>query len=179
MRIARFGLCLVAFVVAGSIAIVVARPVLLKHSAITRAESDFRKLVSEGGTEVYISYPELLDRIVADNDFSQTITKVHLVGPNGINSNFTSLKFLSQLTEVEVTYGHGVDRMISTLNSITELTTAKFYYCGQPDLILRKINNSKLTSIAIHSFQPPNDGDRLVESIRERLPRCTVTLTND
>jgi hypothetical protein len=179
MKILRPTLFLVAFVVVGAIAVVVTPPFLLKYSAISRAEKDFRKIVSDGATEVFVGYPELVDRIVKDEDLSRSITKVHLVGPNGANSNFDSLRFLPHLTEVEVTYGHGVDKIVPTLNSIVGLTTARFYYCGQLELVLNHIDNQKLSRIVIHMYQPSNDADRLTKAMLERLPNCSVEITND
>jgi hypothetical protein len=179
MKIARFALCVFALLVAGAIAIMVARPYLLKYSAMSRAEIEFRKLVSERNSEVYIGYPELIDRIVADNEISEMITKVHLMSPNGGNSNFESLKLLPRLKEVELYYGHEVDRIIPTLNSIAGLKTVGFHYCGQPDIILHEIDNSSFTRVSIHSFQPSIDADRLVQTMTIRLPHCTFELTHD
>ncbi len=179
MRIVRVAICFIAFFAFVVIGLVIARPYLLKMSARSHAEKDYRKLVDEDKTEIYTHYPELIERVVADIRFAATITKVHLSGPNGANMDFESLRSLPNLSIVEITYGHQIDTIISVLNSISGLREVKFYCCGNPETILAAINNTHLTGLRIHSFQPSKNADQLLLQARERLPKCTIALTKD
>ncbi len=179
MRSIRLAICFIALIALGAIALVIAHPYLLKMSARPQAEYDYNKLVSEAKTEIYVGSPELIERIVMDKRFSETVTKVHLVGPNGKSMDFASLQGLPNVVMVEIDYCHGVETIISTLNTMTGLKEVKFFYCGPSEIILQEIDNASLTVLAIHSHQPWPDADQLVGKTRERLPNCTIRLTND
>lgn len=179
MKIVRLVVCFIALIAFGVLALVIAHPYLLKMSARSHAEYDYNRLVSEAKTEVYVGYPELIERIVMDKRFAATITTVHLSGPNGKSMDFSSLRELRNLATVEISYCHGVDTIIATLNNMTGLKVANFYYCGAPEIILEEINNASLTVLSIHSFQPSPDANEQVSKTKKRLPNCTIRLTND
>ena len=179
VKIARIAICFIALIALGVIALVIARPYLVKMAAISHAERDYLRLVSEGKTEVYVAYPELAEQIVKDKQFASKVTTVHLLGPRGESMDFASLRALPNLATVTVDYCHAIESIIATLNTLPALKEAKFYYCGSPDLILEAIDNASLTSLAIHSYQPSSDADPLVRETMVRLPNCTIKLTND
>jgi len=91
MRIIRVVICFIALIALGVIALVIAHPYLLKMSARSQAENDYNRLVSEAKTEIFVSYPELIERIVMDKRFAATITTVHLVRPDGNSKDSGSL----------------------------------------------------------------------------------------
>lgn len=179
MRIIRVVICLIALIAFGVIALVIAHPYLLKMSARSQAEYDYNRLVSQAKTEIYVGSPELIERIVMDQRFAATITTVHLVGPDGKSKDFGSLRGLPNIATVDIDYCHGVETIIATLNTMTGLKEVKFYYCGPPETILEEIDNASLTEISIHSYQPWPEGEQLVGKTRERLPNCTIRLSND
>ena len=179
MKIARIAICFIALIALGVIALVIARPYLLKMAARSHAEEVYQRLVSESKTEIVVSYPELIERIVMDKPFAATITTVHLSGPNGATMDFASLRGLPNLATVEVTYGYRVESLLPTLNKQEKLREVKFYCCGPPELILQSIDNVGLTLLTIHTYQPLTDSDQLVRESMDRLPNCTIKLTND
>ena len=179
MQVARIAICFLALITLGGIALVVSRPYLLKMSARSYAERDYQRLVSEAKTEIYVCTPELIERIVVDKSFAETITTVHLSGPNGATMNFASLRDLPNLATLEVTYGYRIQTLVPTLNTMAALREARFYYCGEPEMILESIDNTSLTRLTIHSFQPSTNVDQLVRKTKDRLPNCTINLTSD
>ena len=99
--------------------------------------------------------------------------------PSGVRLDFSSLSGLPNITTVDIDYCHRIETIIATLNTMTGLKEVKFYYCFPHETILQEIDNASLIEIAIHSHQPWPDADQLVGKTRERLPKCTITLTND
>ena len=179
MKIVQIAIFCIAFISFGVLALVIAHPYLLKMTARSQAEKDYLRLVSEAKTEIYVGSPELIDRIVMDKRFAESITTVHLSGPNGKSMNFASLRGLPNIATVEIDYCHGVETIIATLNKMTGLKEVNFHYCGAPEKILQEIDNASLTNLSIHSFQPTTEADQLVGKTRERLPNCTIKLTED
>jgi len=179
MKIVRIAIFCIAFIAFGVLALVIAHPYLLKMAARSQAEKDYLRLVSEAKTEIYVGSPELIERIVIDKRFAGTITTVHLSGPNGKSMDFESLRGLRNLASVEINYCHGVETIITTLNKMTGLKEVNFHYCGAPEMILEEIDNASLTVLSIHSFQPSPDANEQVSKTRERLPNCSIRLTND
>ncbi|MCE3019137.1 MAG: hypothetical protein ACK56W_13685 [Pirellula sp.] len=179
MQIARIAICFFALIALGGIALVISHPYLPKMTARSYAERDYQRLVSEGKTEVYVASPELIERIVKDKPFAAKITTVHLSGPNGGTMDFASLRDLPNLSTLEVTYGHQIETLLPTINTMGALRDVRFYYCGVPEIILQSTDNVSLTSLAIHSYQPLTDADQLVRETMDRLPNCTIKLTND
>jgi len=106
-------------------------------SARSQAENDYNRLVSEAKTEIFVSYPELIERIVMDKRFAATITTVHLVRPDGNSKDFAALRKLPNLATVEVDYGYLMETIVPTLNAMTGLKEVKFHYCGPPETILK------------------------------------------
>jgi len=94
MKIVRLVVCFIALIAFGALALVIARPYLLKMAARSQAEKDNLRLVSEAKTEMYVGSPELIERIAMDKRFAETITTVHLSGPNGKSMDFASLREL-------------------------------------------------------------------------------------
>ena len=179
MKIVQIAIFCIAFIVFGVLALVIAHPYLLKMAAKSQAEKDYLRLVSEAKTEIYVGSPELIERIVMDKGFAESITTVHLSGPNGKSMNFASLRDLRNLAAVEINYCHGVETIIWTLNKMTGLKEVNFHYCRAPEMILEEINNASLTVLSIPSFQPSPDANEQVSKTKERLSNCTIRLTND
>lgn len=179
MGIARLAICSIAFVAFWVIALVIANPYLVKMAFRSQAERDYLRLVSEGKTEVYVAYPELIERIVKDKQFAETNTTVHLLGPKGESMDFASLRELPNLATVTVDYCHQVETVISTLDTLTALEEVHFFFCFPQEAILPLIDNPSLSEIAIHSHRPFANADQLVDETKVRLPNCTIKLTND
>ena len=179
MGIARLAICFFLLFAFGIAALVIARPYLLKMPAKSQAEREYHRLVSEAKSEISVGSPELIERIVMDIQFAETITTVHLLGPNGKSMDFASLRELPNRTTVTVDYCHEVETIISTLNTLTALKEVTFYYCGPPEMILESLDNANLIEIAIHSYQPWPDAYQFVVKTGDRLPNCTIKLTND
>jgi hypothetical protein len=179
MKIAAIAICTIALIALGVIAVAIARPHLVKTAFRSKAERDYLRLVGEEKTEVYVGYPELVERMVKDKQYAATVTTVHLLGPKGESMDFASLRELPNLATVTVDYCHKIEAIIATLNTLSALKEARFYYCGAPDLILQSVDNASLTSIAIHSYQPSTDTDQIVRETMDRLPNCTIRLTSD
>ena len=179
MKIARIAICIIALIALGVKALVNSRPYLLKMSARSYAEQDYQRLVSEGKTEVYVAYPELIERIVKDKPFAATVTTVHLLGPKGESMDFASLRELPNLATVTVDYCHEVETVISTLNTLTALKEVRFFFCFHEEVILQSLDNPGLSEISIHSNRPVPNADQLVRETMDRLPNCTIKLTND
>ena len=148
-------------------------------AARSQAEKDYLRLVSEANTEIYVGSPELIDRIVKDKRFAESITKVHLVGPDGKSMDFASLRELPNLASVDISYCHGVETVIPTLNKMTSLKEVKFFLCFPNEMILQTIDSTSLIEIAIYSHRPWPNADEQVNITRDRLPNCTIRLTND
>ena len=129
MQIVRLAICFIALFALGGIALVISRPYLLKMAARSHAERDYLRLESEGKTEVYVAYPELVERIVKDKQFAATVTTVHLLGPKGESMDFASLRESPNLATVTVDYCHEVETVISTLNTLTALKDVRFFLC--------------------------------------------------
>ncbi len=179
MQIARIAIYFFALIALGGSALVISLPYLHKMAARSHADRNYQRLVSEEKTEVYVASPELIERIVMDKPFAATITKVHLSGPNGGTMDFASLRGLPNLSTLEVTYGHQIEPLLPIVNTMLALTDMRFYYCGAPEIILQSIDNASLTSLAIHSYQPLTDAEQLIDETKDRLPNCTIKLTND
>ncbi len=179
MKIARIAICFIALIALGVIALVNARPYLLKMSARSYAERDYQRLVSKAKPVIYVGTPELVERIVMDKSFAATITTVHLSGPDGGTMDFASLRGLPNLATLEVTYGHRIETLLPTLNKLEALREVKFYCCGTPEMILQSIDNARLTLLTIHSFQPTTNADQLVNETKDRMPNCSIKLTSD
>lgn len=179
MQIARIAIYSIAFMAFGVIALVIANPYLVKMSFRSQAERDYLRLVSEAKTEVYIAYPELTERMVKDKQFAATVTTVHLLGPKGESMDFASLRELPNLATVTVDYCHEVETVISTLNTLTALKEVRFFFCFREEVILQSLDNPSLSEISIHSHRPVPNADQLVRETMDRLPNCTIKLTND
>ena len=179
MGIVRFAICFIALTAFGAIALMIAHPYLLKMAARSQAEKDYLRLVSEAKTEIYVSSPELIERIVIDKRLAETITKVNLVGPDGKSMDFASLLGLPNIASVDIYYCHGAETVIATLNKMTGLKEVKFFLCFPNEMILQEIDSTSLIQIAIHSHQPLPNADKQVSKTKERLPNCTIRLTND
>jgi hypothetical protein len=179
MKIARLAICSIVFIAFGVIALVIANPYLVKMSFRSQAERDYLRLVSEAKTEVYVAYPELIERMVKDKQFSATVTTVHLLGPKGEIMDFASLRELPNLATVTVDNCHEAETVISTLNTLTALKEVHFYFCFPQEVILPSIDNPSLSEIAIRSHRPVPNADQLVRETMDRLPNCMIKLTYD
>ena len=179
MGIVRLAICSIAFVAFGVIALVIAHPYLVKMAFRSQAEKDYLRHVSEGKTEVYVAYPELIERIVKDKQFAATVITVHLLGPKGESMDFASLRELPNLATATVDYCHEVETVISTLNTLKALKEVRFFFCFREEVILQSLDNPSLSEIAIHSHSPFANADQLVRETMDRLPNCMIKLTND
>jgi hypothetical protein len=166
------------FIALLAIAIPTLRPVLRRAELSRRTEADYRKFVESGSDQIYSYYPELFDRISADQNVANRIRLVHLTGVDS-SGDYSSLGRLPNVEAIEVTYAHEVRSVVPAINTMPSLKRAMFYYCGQTEVWLRELNSPTLEIVKIHVYQAQQVSPDDVEACQAKMPSCRISVTED
>jgi hypothetical protein len=166
------------FIALLAIAIPTLRPVLRRAELSRRTEADYRKFVESGSDQIYSYYPELFDRISADQNVANRIRLVHLTGVDS-SGDYSSLGRLPNVEAIEVTYAHEVRSVVPAINTMPSLKRAMFYYCGQTEVWLRELNSPTLEIVKIHVYQAQQVSADDVEACQAKMPSCRIFVTED
>ncbi len=160
-----------------AIAISTFLPAMRRAEFSRRTEADYRKFADSGSTEIYSSYPEVLDRISADQNVATRIRFVHLSGVESGN-DYSALSRLPNVEEIEILYAAEVRSAIPAINTMPSLKRATFYRCGDTGALLRELNNPSLEVVEIHTSQARVSDDD-VRTCQAKMPSCSIFVTKD
>lgn len=148
------------------------------------ANHDLEKFAQSSSSELYVSYPHLIDKIVEIPELSRRVVVVHL-GVSDFRSaefkgrNFSSLARLPNLKTVECTYSHNVDALVPTLNQIETLVEVRLYYCDPIGQAIQEFNSETMRSIEIHTSNTINIRAAIANAFAQRMPGCMITFSSD